>query len=64
MSNLLKLHRLKLIALVVLANIGLVLYLAAGQIKTWDRIDWLDVVGEGGSALLAFCWVCLVLAHR
>lgn len=64
MSNLLKLHRLKLIALVALANIGLLLYLAAGHIKTWERIDWLDVVGEGGSALLAFCWVCLVLAHR
>ncbi|MDF3933888.1 GGDEF domain-containing protein [Pseudomonas citronellolis] len=64
MTNLLKLHRLKLLALVVLANCGLLLYLAVGDLKPWARIDWLDVVGEGGSSLLAFCWVCLVLAHR
>ena len=63
-TNLLKLHRLKLLALVLLANCGLLLYLAAGDLKPWARIDWLDVVGEGGSALLAFCWVCLVLAQR
>ncbi|KAF1068846.1 MAG: putative diguanylate cyclase DgcE [Pseudomonas citronellolis] len=64
MSNLFKLHRLKLLVLIALANLGLLLYLAVGDLKTWAQIDWRDVVGEGGSALLAFCWLCLVLASR
>ncbi|HLD64763.1 MAG TPA: GGDEF domain-containing protein [Pseudomonas sp.] len=64
MPHLLKLHRLKLAALLLAANLGLLLHLAAGDLKSLDDWVWLDIFGEGGSALLALVWLGLVLKSR
>ncbi|TLX63159.1 GGDEF domain-containing protein [Stutzerimonas nosocomialis] len=64
MRSFLKLHSLTLIGLTVAANLGLQIYLAVGDIKTWAEIDWMDVAGEGGSALLALLWLTMLLHSR
>ncbi|MCU9949496.1 GGDEF domain-containing protein [Pseudomonas sp. PDM13] len=64
MTSLLKLHRLKLTALFLAANIGLLLHLAVGDLKATSEWVWLDILGEGGSALLSLVWIGLVLKSR
>ena len=64
MSSLLHLHRLKLAALLLAANLALLLHLAAGDLKPMAEWVWLDILGEGGSALLALAWLVLILKSR
>ena len=64
MSSLLHLHRLKLAALLLAANLALLLHLAAGDLKPMVEWVWLDILGEGGSALLALAWLVLILKSR
>lgn len=64
MSSLLHLHRLKLAALLLAANLALLLHLAAGDLKPMAEWVWLDILGEGGSALLALAWLVLTLKSR
>ncbi len=64
MSNLLHHHRLKLTALFLAANLGLLLHLAAGDLKAVAEWVWLDIVGEGGSTLLSLVWLGLILKSR
>lgn len=64
MSSLLHHHRLKLTALLLAANIGLLLHLGAGDLKAMAEWVWLDIVGEGGSTLLALVWLGLILKSR
>lgn len=64
MVSFLRLHRWKLLALAFAANLGLQLYLAAGDLRPWAEIKWNDVVGEGGSALLTLGWYYLLLNSR
>ena len=64
MSSLLHLHRLKLAALLLSANLALLLHLAAGDLKPMAEWVWLDILGEGGSALLALAWLVLILKSR
>ncbi|MBB6342201.1 diguanylate cyclase (GGDEF)-like protein [Pseudomonas fluvialis] len=64
MPNLLRHHRLKLTALLLAANLGLLLHLAAGDLKAMAEWVWLDLIGEGGSALLALAWLGLILKSR
>ena len=52
MKSLLKLHTLTLVGLAIAANLGLQLYLAFGEVKPWGQINWIDVIGEGGSGLI------------
>ena len=60
----LKPHRWKLAALLLAANAGLLLHLACGSLKSVSEWQWLDIIGEGGSALLALVWLGLVLKSR
>ncbi|MCQ4311937.1 GGDEF domain-containing protein [Pseudomonas stutzeri] len=60
----LRLHALPLLGLAIAANFGLQVYLATGQIKTWAEINWMDVAGEGGSAMLALAWLTMLLHSR
>ncbi len=60
----LRLHTLTLLGLAFVANLGLQIYLATGQIKTWAEINWMDVAGEGGSAALALVWLIMLLHSR
>lgn len=64
MKSLLKLHTLTLLGLAFVANLGLQIYLATGQIKPWAEINWMDVAGEGGSAVLALAWLIMLLHSR
>lgn len=64
MAYLMRLHRLKIGALLLLANAALILYLLAGQPKPAAAIAWTDVIGEGGTAVLALAWIFLVLKSR
>lgn len=43
---------------------GLVLYLIYGTPKAWSSWHWMDILGEGGSALLVLCWIALMVRGR
>lgn len=64
MFSVLKPHRWKLALLLIAANLGLLLHLACGELKSVSEWVWLDIIGEGGSALLALIWLGLVLKSR
>lgn len=64
MFSTLALHRQKLVLIFGLASIGLVGNLLVGTPKTWDEVDWLDVVGEGGTAIALAVWMILILGSR
>ena len=59
--NVLKHHRWKLTLLVLGANIGLLLNLAFGTAKPVSEWQWLDILGEGGTALFMLFWVLLAI---
>lgn len=64
MTSMLALHRFKLAGLLIAANTGLLLHLLAGEIKPLAVWDWLDIAGEGGSAVLLLTWAGLLLKSR
>lgn len=64
MKSLLKMHSLTLGGLFLAANGGLLIYLAAGQLKPWADINWMDVLGEGGTAAIWFGWLIMLLRAR
>ncbi|KPW34962.1 GGDEF domain-containing protein [Pseudomonas coronafaciens pv. atropurpurea] len=57
-------HRWKLAVLMIAANLGLAAFLSSGTVKPVSEWQWLDIVGEGGSALLSLIWLFLVLKRR
>lgn len=64
MTNYLSLHRKKLVLILVLASIVLIASAAFGAPKSWHDIDWVDVLGEGGSAIAMAAWMLMVLRSR
>ncbi|MBP5059947.1 GGDEF domain-containing protein [Pseudomonas chlororaphis] len=64
MKSLLKMHGLTLAGLCLAANSGLLIYLAAGTIKYWADINWMDVIGEGGTCLILCIWLVMLLRGR
>lgn len=64
MTSMLAMHRFKLTGLLIMANTGLLLHLLAGEIKPVADWDWLDIAGEGGSAILLLTWLGLLLKSR
>ena len=64
MRSMLKIHSLTLGGLFLAANCGLMVYLGAGDIKAWEEINWMDVAGEGGAALIWLCWLVMLLRGR
>jgi diguanylate cyclase (GGDEF)-like protein len=64
LRSLLKQHGLTLIGLLAAANAGLLVYLAAGTIKPWAEINWMDVAGEGGTCLILCGWLFMLLRGR
>jgi len=64
MSTMFALHRFKLLALLMLANAGALLYLSLGDVKPLGIWSWTDIAGEGGSALLVLVWAGLLLKGR
>lgn len=64
MPSLFALHRVKLLTLLLLSNLGLILHLSVGGMKSQAEWEWLDVAGEGGSAALVLTWLYLLLKSR
>lgn len=58
------LHRFNLAGLLIAANAGLLLHLLAGEGKPVAAWNWLDIAGEGGSAVLLLIWIGLLLKSR
>ena len=64
MINTLQVHKQKISLLLVLIVSCFVVSSWFGQIKTWAEIDWIDVIGEGGSALAMAIWIAFILGSR
>ncbi len=64
LNPLFKQHALTLVGLVLAANAGLLVYLAAGTLKAWAEINWTDVAGEGGTCLILCGWLVMLLRGR
>jgi diguanylate cyclase (GGDEF)-like protein len=60
----LALHRTSLAASIALAIVVLCLYVSLGAAKPAAELHWLDVAGEGGTALLCGSCLILILAGR
>lgn len=58
------LHKWKLLFLALAANLALVGSLISGEIKPAAQWNWLDIISEGGLALLALSWLLLILHSR
>tara|TARA_R110000868_G_scaffold59547_13_gene182718 strand:+ start:8810 stop:9724 length:915 start_codon:yes stop_codon:yes gene_type:complete len=64
MFSTLGIHQRKLLLVFGLAIGGLVGSLIMGDAKQWAEIDWLDVLGEGGTAIALAVWMMLILGSR
>ncbi|MAD46402.1 MAG: GGDEF domain-containing protein [Oceanospirillaceae bacterium] len=64
MLRTLSLHRNKLVLIFGLALCSLLGSIWVGDAKTWAEIDWLDVLGEGGSSIAIGVWMVLILGSR
>lgn len=62
--NILKHHRYKLGLLLLAANAAVLLNLAFGTPKAFSEWNWLDIFGEGGTALFMLFWLGLVIKSR
>lgn len=62
--NILKHHRYKLGLLLLAANAAVLLNLAFGTPKAFSEWNWLDILGEGGTALFMLFWLGLVIKSR
>ena len=62
--NALKHHRYKLGLLLLAANVAVLLNLAFGTPKALSEWNWLDILGEGGTALFMLFWLGLVIKSR
>ena len=62
--SVLKHHRYKLGLLLLAANLAVLLNLAFGTPKAFSEWHWLDIIGEGGTALFMLFWLGLVLKSR
>ena len=60
----LALHSKKLAVIGGMTLLLLLLNLASGEVKHWGEIDWVDVIGEGGSAIAVAVWMLLILGSR
>lgn len=60
----LALHKWKLLVLALVANLALIGSLVSGDLKPAPQWNWLDIVSEGGLALLALIWLLLILHSR
>lgn len=64
MPQILRLHLRKLVLIFSIAFTSVLACLWVGDVKTWAEIDWLDVVGEGGSSIALAVWMILILSSR
>jgi diguanylate cyclase (GGDEF)-like protein len=63
-AAMLKHHKWKLFFVGMGANLALIASLAVADLKVLAEINWLDVLSEGGAAMLALVWLGLILHSR
>ena len=56
--------RFALIMMTLLGGIFLLIYASLGETKPLAVWNWMDIIGEGGTALMSALWVMLVLSSR
>ncbi|PAU79698.1 GGDEF domain-containing protein [Halovibrio salipaludis] len=64
MIQTLKLHSLKWLCIALYLPFSLAAATLVGTPRGWRNIDWLDVFGEGGGALMVLAWTLLILGSR
>ena len=64
MNSLLRLHTRKLFLVGSMAMLLTGLSAGLGDYKGFAAIDWVDVVGEGSTALALLVWLLMVLRSR
>lgn len=57
-------HRYKLLSSLLLLVSGLLLALHTGNVKPGNEFDWLDMLGEGTTLLVACGWLGLIISSR
>lgn len=57
-------HRTAVFVLLALAGLCLALYGSVGQPKPLEIWKWMDIVGEGGTAVIVGIWAVLILGSR
>ena len=57
-------HRVVFALLVLLAAAATTLYAYLGTYRPHLEWKWVDIIGEGGTALMAMCWLHLILDSR
>lgn len=57
-------HRYKLLCSLLLLVSGLLLALHSGNVKAGLQFDWLDMLGEGTTLLVACGWLGLIISSR
>jgi len=55
-------YKIALTLLLLLAALTLAIQL--GEMKAWEHIDWLDILGEGIVLLVVLCWLTLIVTSR
>ena len=58
------LHKQKILFLGLVMLTCLLVSAWVGDAKYWHEIDWMDVVGEGGSAIAMTIWIAFILGSR
>ncbi|MFT4020726.1 MAG: diguanylate cyclase [Acinetobacter sp.] len=56
--------KIPLLLLVVCCLIGLTLFICLGDPKPFEQWQWVDILGEGGSAVFIAIWLFLVIKSR
>ena len=64
LTPMLHLHRFKALAVLAVAVLIPLASYGAGELKPLAAVDWLDVFGEGGMAMLTLCWIGMILNSR
>ena len=64
MLETLRLHSAKWMMLALFLPVSIALSVMAGGPRGLQAIDWLDVFGEGGGALMVLGWMLLILGSR
>lgn len=60
----LRLHRPLLTGTAIALLLCLISYASMGALKPMQRWQWMDIVGEGGSAVMAGIWLLMLLSSR
>lgn len=62
--SLLPFHSKRIGLVLCIALSAILLSVSQGELKTWQEISWLDIIGEGGVAVLTLVWLFFLFVSR